>query len=79
MEYRVELAGTIPDLAAVNGVLLAVDPAAVVDFDLTAGALRVATCIEVEELIGALDRAGTTVQRRQVAGIPSVCCGGCSG
>lgn len=79
MEYRVELGATIPDLVAVNDTLLAVDPAAMVEFDAAAGALRVATCIDSDELIALLAGAGAPVNRGQVELMPSVCCGGCSG
>ena len=79
MEYRVELAGMTPDLAAVSDALLAADPAAVADFDAAAGALRVSTCVESDELLELLLLAGAAGSRGQVELMPSVCCGGCSG
>ena len=79
MEFHIQTQGVQPDLAAINAVIDAVDPMAVVDLDATGTTLMIAVGIESDELIGLLATAGFPVAPRQVRQLPSICCGDCSG
>lgn len=79
MEFHIELAGVPPDLAAIEGVLLDVDPAAVIDVDAAGLILRVSAAVEAAELVELVCRAGYPVAPAQVVQLPSICCGSCSG
>lgn len=79
MEFHIRLAGTRPDLAAIDEAVRAVDPAAVVDIDPTGAVLRVMAAMSADELACRVTGAGHPVAGDEVAQLPSVCCGGCSG
>lgn len=77
MEFTVSALGPEPDLDTIGQALHAVDAAASVD--LHDGRLRVAGAFDTPTLIAALREAGYVVAPEQVALLPSVCCGSCSG
>lgn len=79
MEFHVELAGATPDLKTIRDLVLAADPAALVDVDPFQTALRVAASLDADELVALLRRGGLPTDPQQVTRVPSVCCGGCSG
>ena len=79
MEFHVTLTGPSPDLRAVNDAICGVDPAAVVDIDAASQTLRVAASVTAAELVSLIGQAGYPIAQHQVAQLPSVCCGGCSG
>lgn len=79
MQYRVPLMGASPRLDVVADALQCADPAAVVDFDLVADALRIATILDEAALLDAVHAVGIEVRQGQVARLPSECCGGCGG
>lgn len=79
MDYRVELAGSQPDTAALTNSLRRADPAAMADRDPHGGELRIATSLGVGALGVLLREAGVPVEADQIVLQPSVCCGGCSG
>jgi hypothetical protein len=79
MEYHITISGPAPDLGLVEDALLAADPSAVVDIDPAAPKLRVAISVDARQLIALLSHAGYAVAPHQVAQLPSICCGGCSG
>lgn len=67
----------VSDVAAIEGAVLAVDPAALVDLE--GSTLRVATCLDSAELTTIISSTGNAVGPEQIVQRPSVCCGGCSG
>lgn len=79
MEYAIRLEDAPVDLGAIERRLLEIDPAAVVDLDAGSGLLRCSTVALEAELVLALAHAGCNVAPADVARLPSVCCGGCSG
>ena len=79
MEYRVQLAGPLPDADRLAALLEAEDPAAVGEFDGAAGMCRVNTALSPRDLVSLLGRVGCPTPLAQVTALPSVCCGGCSG
>lgn len=77
MEYRVTPTRPLPARESLEQALLDADPAAV--FDIDDGALRIATSLAVDELCVLLQAIDCEVVLTQVAVLPSICCGGCSG
>ena len=79
MEFHVSLAGSTPDLAAIELALRDADPSAVADIDGTGALLRVATSLDAGQLLGVIRHVGMPVDIDAVRQLPSICCGGCSG
>lgn len=79
MEFRVNLAGVLPDAGQLAAMLAAEDPAATAEVDGAAGVWRVNTTLSARDLVALLGRAGCPTPLTQVTQLPSVCCGGCSG
>lgn len=79
MEFHIKTQGVKPDLDAINGALLEIDPMAVADLDPVDASLRVAVELSSPELIALLTRTGYPVDWRQLEQVPSVCCGACGG
>ena len=79
MEFHVHLDAPAAALGAIQDAVATVDPAALVDFDITGGVLRVAAAVDAPRLAALLQVAGYPVQPGQVVRQPSVCCGDCSG
>ena len=79
MEFRVARTGRMPTRECLEQALLDADPAAVFDIDAGTGVLRIAASIEVDGLRALLRKVGCEVAREDVAVLPSICCGGCSG
>lgn len=77
MEFTTSVNHAELDLAQLENVLRAVDPAALVDTD--ANLLRIAGAFDVATLAALLDDAGVAVSPNDIRIVPSVCCGGCSG
>ncbi|KGM55815.1 hypothetical protein N800_11955 [Lysobacter daejeonensis GH1-9] len=79
MEFRVHFANGQPDLGAVEAAVLSADPAALVDFDATGAALRLAGVFTAVDVVVLMTQAGYPITPEQVTQLPSICCGGCSG
>jgi hypothetical protein len=79
MEFNISLAGARPDLARLQSVIAAVDPAAVVDCDPFGQQLRVSTVLSTGELKSLTGQAGLVLTDAQIEPRPSNCCGGCGG
>ena len=79
MEFRVQLTVPLPDANRLAALLEAEDPAAVGELDGAAKVWRVNTALSARDLASLLGRAGCPTPLAQVAVLPSVCCGGCSG
>lgn len=79
MEFNIKMVGSPPDLRAIEHAIQAVDPSALVDLDPQGRTLRVAAAVDAAELVSLISQAGYPVARHQVAQVPSICCGGCSG
>jgi hypothetical protein len=77
MEYHIALHATPVDLGAVDEVVRAIDPAALVDLD--HDTLRVSTYLRASELTTLIAAAGYPLDDGQLTQLPSTCCGGCSG
>lgn len=79
MEFHIRTLGVKPNLEAINGALVEIDPMAVADMDPRGASLRVAAELSSPELIALLSQAGYPVDWRQLEEMPSVCCGACGG
>ena len=79
MQFTVPHLPAVPDLRRVEAALTELDPAAMVDFDMTASALRLSTLLEPMQVAEALARAGLAITPGDVRRVPSECCGGCGG
>lgn len=79
MQFDIPLHGREPDLAGIERRLLEADPACLVDRDPATGHLRVSTCAGREEVAMVLQAFGLAIRTADIAIVPSVCCGGCSG
>ena len=78
MEFHITMPGPI-DPGAIEHALHGSDPSALVDIDPGTQLLRVAASLDVVQLLDVLHRAGYPVHRAQIAQVPTICCGGCSG
>lgn len=79
MELRIDHPGESIDMDRVVDSLEKVDPAVMADLELPGGALRIATVMTTAELLQALGHAGLELVPTDIAYLPAVCCGGCSG
>lgn len=79
MEFRIRTNGVNPNLTTINAALAALDPLAMADMDPADGTLRVAAELGSAEVLALLTQAGYPVTWRQLAEVPSVCCGACGG
>ncbi|TAL82449.1 MAG: hypothetical protein EPN74_17155 [Rhodanobacter sp.] len=79
MEFHIAVSDTSPAPAIVQDALFDLDPTAVVDLDMSGLVLRVSSSTTAVDLIEVLRQLGWAVAPEQVAQLPSICCGGCSG
>ena len=79
MEFHITMAVSPAQISAIEDAFLAIDPSVLVDIDPSGRALRVATSLDVAQLVALMGQAGFAVAQNQVALLPSICCGGCSG
>ena len=84
MQFTLDITRPVTDLHVLEEAVLAVDPAAMIDLvhasaNQVGATLRVASTLGADELSDVFTRAGYPVERGQLVGVPSVCCGGCSG
>ncbi len=79
MEFHIAIVDASPEPAVVQDALFDVDPAAVVDLDMSGLVMRVSSSVTVTDLVEVLQRTGWPVGADQVVQLPSICCGGCSG
>lgn len=79
MEYQVAVPLSHAQIAVLRDEARSFDPAAVLDYDMHAGKLRIATVLLAVEVKFLLEQAGHAISLAQVETLPSVCCGGCSG
>lgn len=79
MEFHIKTRGVEPNLDAINGALLEIDPVAVADIEPGGASLRVSAALSSPELIALLTQAGYPVDWKQLEEVPSVCCGACGG
>jgi hypothetical protein len=79
MEFHIALTDACPGPNVIQDVMFDVDPNAVVDLDMRGLVMRISSYVTVGDLIEVLRRTGRTVAPEQVAQLPTICCGGCSG
>jgi hypothetical protein len=79
MEFHITMAVSPAEIGAIEDAILAIDPSVLVDIDPSGRALRVAASVDVAQLVTLMGQAGFAVAPHQVAQVPSICCGGCSG
>ncbi|HEY4555496.1 MAG TPA: hypothetical protein VIG68_03555 [Lysobacter sp.] len=79
MQYRIPAAPAEADVSTIESALTAADPAAVVDYDAHAGAVRVSTQLPGADVLALVRGAGLTIDAADIIRIPSECCGGCGG
>lgn len=79
MQYEIELAQPLQDLARVEYAVRYLDPAGMVDRDRSGRVLRLSTSLPAASLAGVLAAAGVAVDDDAVVALPSLCCGGCAG
>jgi hypothetical protein len=78
MQYTLTLDGT-PDIAAIEHLIAALDPAAIVDLEARTSQLRISSLATDAELIACLHQAGIAIATDALIRLPSQCCGGCGG
>lgn len=79
MQFKIKIAGSMPDVGAIEHAIRVVDPSALVDIDQSGQTLRVAAAIDADHLLGLMGQAGYPVAEEQLERVPSECCGGCGG
>ena len=79
MQFKIRIAGLMPDVGAIEHTIREVDPSASVDIDQTGQTLRVAASVDASHLLGLMHQAGYPVVEDQLERVPSECCGGCGG
>ena len=79
MEFHIALTGDAPDTAVVQDALFDLDPCAVVDLDMSGTVMRISASAKIDQLVTVLHTAGWRVAAKDVAQLPSICCGGCGG
>ena len=79
MKFNINTNGQAVDVFAIEQALIQIDPSAIIDIDRTNASLRVSTCLDDTELSSLITQAGFPVSSSDVQGVPSECCGGCSG
>ncbi len=77
MQFKIKIAGSMPDVGAIEHAIRVVDPSALVDIDQSGQTLRVAAAIDANHLLGLMGQAGYPVAEEQLERVPSECCGGC--
>ena len=79
MKFNIKTNGQAIDVFVIEQALIQADPAAVIDIDRTTSQLRVSTCLDDTALLGLIADAGFPIPAANLQGVPSDCCGGCSG
>lgn len=79
MEFHIALTDASPRPDVVQDAMYDIDPAALVDLDMSGLVMRISSYVPVGDLIGVLQRTGWPVKPEQVVQLPNICCGGCSG
>ena len=79
MEISLPIVNQAPDLAALERLLIEVDPAALFDLSGDGNSLRISTSASDREVIACLHAAGVPARLDDLIRLPSVCCGGCGG
>ena len=80
MEFQIALTAASPAPEVVQNAMYAVDSSALVDLDMSGLITRISSWVPVSDLITVLQRTGCwIVKSEQIAQLPSICCGGCSG
>ena len=79
MQFKIKIAGSVPDVGAIQHAIRAVDPSSMVDIDRSGRTLRVAASVDALHLLGMMNQAGYPVAEDQLERVPSECCGGCGG
>ena len=79
MQFKLQVCPPLVDVSRIEEVILAVDPAALVDLDGPGTHVRVSSSIAANELCDLFAQAGCPVARSQLIDVPSECCGGCGG
>ena len=79
MQFTIHQLPKRPDVERIAAALTDADPAAVVDFDPVASALRLSTSLGAADVVQVLAIAGLPVEPVDLRRQPSECCGGCGG
>ena len=78
MQYTLSTHST-PDMTAIERAISKLDPAALLDFDVSASMVRISSVATETELLDCLRQAGVGADPEQFVRLPSECCGGCGG
>jgi hypothetical protein len=79
MEFHIALTDACPSPDVIQDAMFDADPNAVVDLDMSGLVMRISSYVTASDLIEILRRTGWAVAPEQVAQLPTICCGGCSG
>lgn len=79
MEFHIALSAASPDPGVVQDALFDLDPAAVVDLDMSGLVMRISASTTTADLVEMLQRLGWPATSKQVVQLPTICCGGCGG
>jgi hypothetical protein len=79
MEFLLHTTTQPPDLSAVEYAIADLDPAVLLDTDISGQVVRISTVLNEDELLACLRQAGVHAGPGDLERQPSVCCGGCGG
>ena len=79
MEFLYRITDQAPDLNALERAIANLDPAVVLDTDVSGNAIRISTSLTEQSLLACLRLAGVPATLQDIEQQPSVCCGGCGG
>ncbi|GAB3096098.1 hypothetical protein [Lysobacter terrae] len=79
MEFLYRITDQAPDLNALERAIANLDPAVVLDTDVSGNAIRISTSLTGHSLLACLRLAGVPATLQDIEQQPSVCCGGCGG
>jgi hypothetical protein len=79
MEFLYHTTGRTPDLASIERAIGDLDPAVLLDIDLSGRTVRISTSLGDDDLLACLRRADLQALPQDLERLPSVCCGGCGG
>ena len=79
MEFLYHTSGRTPDLASIERAIGDLDPAVLLDTDLSGRTVRISTSLGDDDVLACLRRAGLLALPQDLERVPSVCCGGCGG
>ena len=79
VKFNIKTNGQAIDVFVIEQALIKADSAAMIDIDRNTSQLRISTCLDDTALLNLIAGAGFPIPAANLQGVPSDCCGGCSG